>query len=625
LSDIHSFEPIFGAWYVEELIGRGNYGQVYRARRSEYGNTFYSAIKHISIEESPDYSSEQVVQALSRELNISYQLRGESHFVSYEDSTVVKKPDGKGYDVFIRMELLTSLPEHMRGKALEEKEVIRLGIDICEALDGLERRGILHRDVKPANIFISPAGSYKLGDFGVARSLRGTTAGMTIAGSFNYMAPELYRGGMVNHTADIYSLGLVLYRLLNANRSPFLPLPPAAPDYDASNEAMLRRMNGEPLPPPAYASAPLAAVILRACAFDSAQRYQSAREFGDALRAVLSGSPALEETVSIRQSRAPLDETVSTWQPGPPLDATVSAWQPAPQQPAPQQSQSKSWLKWLFIGLGIVAVAAIAVLALYLGGVIGGRGDNRAAVTPELPSPSETAQVSEPASPSGSASQSLPTPSTAVTAADVYYTVNATSSSGGYISPSGSIDVLEGETVTYRIYPDEGYETESVIVNGTEQRISSVYELQVYGDTTISVYFAQVETPHEYSVVQANVTWAEASSSAVGRGGHLATVNSEEEFDELVRLAEAADVHVLLIGGYLNWSGASYTAYWVTGESFSYSDWLSGEPNNDQGVENCLALMMLPDGTWGYCDVPNDAYTYYANRNIVGYAIEWEG
>ena len=203
MTDIHSFEPIFGAWYVDGLLGEGSYGTVYKATRSEYGNTFFSAIKHISIKDTPDVSAEQQARALSREININYQLRGESHFVSYEDSTFLNKPDGNGVDVFIRMELLTSLVQHMRQTPLAENDVLRLGMEICLALESLEHRKIIHRDIKPENIFINDQGSYKLGDFGVARSLGATTSGMTVAGTFNYMAPEIYRGGTANHTLDI--------------------------------------------------------------------------------------------------------------------------------------------------------------------------------------------------------------------------------------------------------------------------------------------------------------------------------------------------------------------------------------------------------------------------------------
>ena len=89
MADIHSFEPIFGNWYCSDLLGKGSYGTVYKAQRSEYGNTFYSAIKHIPIEDTEDVSAEQMAQALSREININYQLRGESHFVCFEPWTVV--------------------------------------------------------------------------------------------------------------------------------------------------------------------------------------------------------------------------------------------------------------------------------------------------------------------------------------------------------------------------------------------------------------------------------------------------------------------------------------------------------------------------------------------------------
>ena len=272
LQEIRAFEPIFGSWYIEKLIGKGSYGSVYKASRTEHGNTFYSAIKHISIEDSEDYPAEQVEQALTREININYQLRGESHFVSFEDSTFIDKPDGRGSDAFIRMELLTSLTDQMKLAPLTEDEVIRLGVDICEALEGLEKRNIIHRDIKPANIFVSDTGAYKLGDFGVARSLGGTTGGMTIAGTFNYMAPEIAKGAQVRLNADLYSLGIVMYEMLTAQK-PY--------EGETITEIAVKHINANPVPP--HELVPdvppeLERITLKAMCADIDERYQSAEE-----------------------------------------------------------------------------------------------------------------------------------------------------------------------------------------------------------------------------------------------------------------------------------------------------------------------------------------------------------
>ena len=92
MTDIHSFEPLFGDWYVESILGKGSYGNVYKAKRSENGTTYYSAIKHISIEDGDDYSADVQAKHFSREINISQQFNGEPNFASYEDSTFVNSP-----------------------------------------------------------------------------------------------------------------------------------------------------------------------------------------------------------------------------------------------------------------------------------------------------------------------------------------------------------------------------------------------------------------------------------------------------------------------------------------------------------------------------------------------------
>ncbi len=308
MSDIHSFTPLWGTWEIDDLIGQGSHGKVYRAHRVEYGqtNTYYSAIKHISIPQDKneadslyadgivtDPSSlgayyENMLKRLLREIEINVSLKGHTNIVSYEDHMVVPKKDGPGYDIFIRMELLTPLPVLLQQRAITENEVRRLGIDICTALEVMSSRNILHRDIKPSNIFVSNSGEFKLGDFGVSRSLDNANAGVTIAGTLNYMAPELNRGQSVSFRSDIYSLGLVLYRLCNANRPPFVALPPAPVTADDIENSNGMRFSGRPLPVPAYASPALSNIILRACKFQPEERFSTAAE----MKQALTGEPA---------------------------------------------------------------------------------------------------------------------------------------------------------------------------------------------------------------------------------------------------------------------------------------------------------------------------------------------
>ena len=314
MSDIHSFAPLWGTWEIDDLIGQGSHGKVYRAHRVEYGQskTYFAAIKHISIPQDKNevdslYSDgvvndakslnayyENVLKRLLREIDINVSLKGHTNIVSYEDHMVIPKKDGPGYDIFIRMELLTPLPRLLQQRAITENEVRRLGIDMCSALEVMSSQNILHRDVKPSNIFVSDNGEFKLGDFGVSRSLDSANGGVTIAGTLNYMAPELNRGQAVSFRSDIYSLGLVLYRLCNANRPPFVALPPAPVTADDIEKSNGMRFSGQPIPAPAYASPALSAIILRACRFSPEERFSNASEMKQALMGgpVFTGQPA---------------------------------------------------------------------------------------------------------------------------------------------------------------------------------------------------------------------------------------------------------------------------------------------------------------------------------------------
>ena len=117
--------------------------------------------------------------------------------MSVEDYKVVEKKDEIGWDIYIRMELLTPFNSYVCDKTLSEQEVIKLGIDLCTALELCARRNIIHRDIKPENIFVNPFGDFKLGDFGIARKLENVTGGLSQKGTYNYMAPEIEKGQSV--------------------------------------------------------------------------------------------------------------------------------------------------------------------------------------------------------------------------------------------------------------------------------------------------------------------------------------------------------------------------------------------------------------------------------------------
>ena len=305
------YEPIFGTWHITDELGTGAEGHLYRISRTDaLGHVFYSALKAVSIpaggaaeldsliaggmsrEEAIGYF-DGILEDTAQEFELLEKLKGNSNIVSYEDHDAFRREDGIGWDVLIRLEELTPLVSHAKDNPLNEQEVIRMGMDISRALVLCRKYGIVHRDIKPENIFISPAGSYKLGDFGIARIIEGTSASMSRKGTYSYMAPEVYWGKRYDHTVDIYSLGMVMYRYMNDGRMPLMPVYPQPVGYRDGEEAFAKRVCGEELQPPRNGSEGLKAIIMRACAFDAADRYRDAEDMLKDLERVSRGETDL--------------------------------------------------------------------------------------------------------------------------------------------------------------------------------------------------------------------------------------------------------------------------------------------------------------------------------------------
>lgn len=301
-------EKIWPDWAVTGFIDAGSYGRVYRVRKEQAGTIATAAVKIVEVPASKDeigalmrsgwdsvsifdhYAQE--VQAIAGEISLMEQLKGHENIVHIEDFEVREHEDGSGWTICMRMELLTSLSSHLRSVGtMERDDIVRLGCDICRALEACERLGITHRDIKPSNVFIDKSGHYKLGDFGIAEHLdtaarRKNSEG---AGTCAYMAPEVFFGRPADHTADIYSLGLVLYRLLDwVNQSSYAMGGSAtarsqfwATEHDVEKE----RLNGKLLAPPTNTPERLARIVLRAVSPNPQDRYSTASEFRLALEA----------------------------------------------------------------------------------------------------------------------------------------------------------------------------------------------------------------------------------------------------------------------------------------------------------------------------------------------------
>ncbi len=295
-------KTVWPEWDVIRRIGHGSFGAVYEIKRIQFGKTEKAAVKVLTIPYdrsiidelySEGYDDASISKRMHGELQnivneyyLMAELKGHTNIVNCDDMQYVEHEEGIGWDVFIKMELLTPLSK-VFGKGnkgnVSDESVIKLGKDICQALTLCEKKNIVHRDIKPQNIFRSEFGEYKLGDFGIAKTMEHTTSG-TKTGTYKYMAPEVYSNKPYGHSADIYSLGLVLYWLLNEKRMPFIPLTSSVPTSKMEDEARSKRFEGEEFSAPKNGSPALKKIVLKACAFKPKDRFATAQEMLNALK-----------------------------------------------------------------------------------------------------------------------------------------------------------------------------------------------------------------------------------------------------------------------------------------------------------------------------------------------------
>lgn len=267
-------------WKIGEKIGEGAFSEVYKAVNR---NGDICAIKYISLPKNEDEISSLFVNGLVRnekdinvyysriidnikeEIEIMKKLDNNDHVIKYYDFFQETKSEGYGYDFYIFMEYATDIVKYYADKDFSTNDAIKLGIDICKALEVCSSNNIIHNDIKPNNIFIYDTGNYKLGDFGIAT----VDNRFKKFGTLDYVSPEVYRGEESNVTSDIYSLGLVMYKLINGE------LPFVSSEVD-EKQALDIRMSGKKIPDITGLSNEIMNILAKACSFNINDRYNSA-------------------------------------------------------------------------------------------------------------------------------------------------------------------------------------------------------------------------------------------------------------------------------------------------------------------------------------------------------------
>lgn len=287
-----AFKMPWPGWGIVNHIGSGSFGNVYEIKLSNIESEERAAVKVSSIPKSSSdydemlsqgYDDESISTALNQYLSdivneylIMRKMHGCPNVVNCEDVSYEPRTDVIGWNIYVKMELLTPLIKALPAQ-IPEETVIKIAKDLCNALVACKDHNIIHRDIKPQIVFVSDDGIYKLGDFGIAKIIEKTANGTKI-GTYKYMAPEVYYYKPYGESVDIYSLGLVLYWLLNNRRLPFLPPFPQKISISMEEEAKQRRMSGERIPEPVNGSKELKRIIMKACAYNQKNRYSTASD-----------------------------------------------------------------------------------------------------------------------------------------------------------------------------------------------------------------------------------------------------------------------------------------------------------------------------------------------------------
>lgn len=299
--DIERYQPFFGKWQLEDKIGSGAFGSVYSIFHYENGVKLTAAMKVVSLPKNESDITKLRAQGMDdgqirayyddqskmiiNEIQIMNVFRGSDHIVCYEDHQLIRQDNGLGWHILIRMEKLERLNDYLKRIRAKRSDVLKVWCDITNALISCRKKQVVHRDIKPDNILVSSNGYYKLVDFGIAKNLEENVASTT-AGTYPYMAPEVQERRKYDGRCDIYSLGIVIYQLFNANRYPFLPPYPDSFSFSERDEAIGRRMRGEKIPDIPGLPPQIMRIIHNCAAFKPEDRYQTPEKLRDELSAL---------------------------------------------------------------------------------------------------------------------------------------------------------------------------------------------------------------------------------------------------------------------------------------------------------------------------------------------------
>jgi tRNA A-37 threonylcarbamoyl transferase component Bud32 len=263
-----------GRYRVGSMLREGGMSSVWRGEDTVLGRTV--AIKVLR----PPRGDEAFVTRFRREAQAAAALNHPNIVSVYDTGS----DDGVQYIVMELVEGETLADVLRREGKLPPRRAAEIGAAIARALHAAHGSGLVHRDVKPGNVMVTPAGEVKVMDFGIARAATDDTLTQTgtVVGTAAYLAPEQARGGKADARSDVYALGCVLYEMVTG-KQPFTG--------DSAVQVAYQHVNEEPPPPSEHAAVPadLEATIMRSLAKDPGDRFPSAKAMLNALSGGVAG------------------------------------------------------------------------------------------------------------------------------------------------------------------------------------------------------------------------------------------------------------------------------------------------------------------------------------------------
>jgi serine/threonine-protein kinase len=371
-------QRIFNARYeLHRRIARGGMADVFLARDSLLDRPV--AVKVLF----PEFATDPTfVQRFRREAQAAANL-------SHPNIVSVYDWGEEGGTYFIVMEYVEgrSLAQTIKDEGrLHPDRAADITADVAAALGFAHRNGVVHRDVKPGNVIISPSGQVKVADFGIARAISAqenlTQAG-TVMGTATYFSPEQARGESVDPRSDVYSLGVVLYEMLSGH-PPFTGDSPVAVAYKHVQETPPPLRSRNPDVPPA-----LEAVVQRAMAKDTADRYASAEDLRADLRRFREGTQVRAAVVAPPPPASDTATRAIAVTPAPDYGATRAI--PAAQETRTMHREEDRYYdepprrqNTAFIVVLVALLAVLAGLLFLLGSNLGLGGDTTEVQVPDV-------------------------------------------------------------------------------------------------------------------------------------------------------------------------------------------------------------------------------------------------